>query len=89
MSKQKQQIGNRNYRRKRYFTLDWFGIQGCLERERESMGISVSLELESLLSWAMRGMVVEGVGLGTIFCVGMFYTVMSTKKYRHLNEDFV
>lgn len=51
------------------------------EIEKDSMGISVSLELESLLSWAMRGMVVEGVGLGTIFCVGMFYTVMSTKKY--------
>jgi len=39
------------------------------EIERDSMGISVSLELESLLCWAMRGMVVEGVGLGIIFCV--------------------
>lgn len=37
------------------------------EIERDSMGISVSLELECLLGWAMRGMVVEGVGLGTIF----------------------
>ena len=58
--------------------LECFGIQGCLERD--SMGIWVSLGLECLLGWAMRGMVVEGVGLGTIFCVGMYH--LSTKKYK-------